>query len=247
MQDEAGASSDPNVAAPPESPKQPTGALIAIVTVRYLLWAGFGFLTAFHIMSLLCSSEKRGAACCHLCIHFTALIVFGIGGGACRSMGSDACPGGETMSQSCLIYHQDAAYQFFYITHYIGLAWVVIQWFTDGLSIWGWSKDRLFAFGVSVSDSAPEDMQRVEMKYHYAAVASCTGIVTLIVWTVHWSTDPSDADLALNQLGLILFVVVVVWIVGCCIAVRCRVHHGNQGQVTALNLTVESDHEGLPT
>eukprot|EP00658_Telonema_sp_P-2_P049172 TRINITY_DN37396_c0_g1_i2.p1 TRINITY_DN37396_c0_g1~~TRINITY_DN37396_c0_g1_i2.p1 ORF type:complete len:259 (+),score=38.42 TRINITY_DN37396_c0_g1_i2:129-905(+) len=192
----------------------------------YLLWVGFGFLSCFHMMGLLCcpppARGNRRWIVGHIGIHFLALFVFALGGGLCRSWGADDCPGGETMSQSCLMHHQDSRYQFFYITHYMGVAWVAAQWIADGLSLWGWSRaglaqEQLGPFG---SLSGPGFGR---MMWQYAAVGSCVALVTTLLWSIKWSTDPpGGGDITGTELvGGILFPVMIVWLGSWCLAIRC--------------------------
>jgi len=119
--------------------------VVARAILLYLLWAFFGFISGAHLFGLMCcpppSVASRKFVGVQLATHFGALLVFGIGGGTCRSMGADDCPGGEEMSQSCFWYHQNSTYQFFYITHFMALTWLFVQWLSDGLSLWGWSGD----------------------------------------------------------------------------------------------------------
>eukprot|EP00656_Telonema_subtile_P001038 TRINITY_DN10498_c0_g1_i1.p1 TRINITY_DN10498_c0_g1~~TRINITY_DN10498_c0_g1_i1.p1 ORF type:complete len:269 (-),score=58.41 TRINITY_DN10498_c0_g1_i1:118-924(-) len=210
--------------------------LVGRAVVLYVLWAAFGFISGFHLMSLLCcpppASGSRKFLMLHLILHFVALFVFALGGGICRNRGADDCPGGEEMSQSCLLYHQDSTYQFFYITHYMGLAWVVVSWLADGISLWGWSRTglqqgTLGAFGLC-ADSVPETSRKwASLGWQYAAVGSCVTVCTVLVWSVKWSTDtPSGGDVELSGLYGILLPVMLVWMGGSCVAVRCLAKQG---------------------
>jgi len=209
--------------------------VVARAILLYLLWAFFGFISGAHLFGLMCcpppSVASRKFVGVQLATHFGALLVFGIGGGTCRSMGADDCPGGEEMSQSCFWYHQNSTYQFFYITHFMALTWLFVQWLSDGLSLWGWSGDGvreaagmispMRAFGVH----AQADVTACQLRWHYAAVVGCWAFLSLIIWSTKWSTDtPAGGDVTVTGLATICFPVMIIWLVVSCITVRCFVH-----------------------
>ena len=129
----------------PDIPAQerPRRSLLCDMLLAYLFWV-VGFIIFVHWLLLTYLSNRyQGTRCinCSTLLQFIcpliALAVFA-GGGAWSRANSTPCPGGETMSSDCLINVQSTTYQFIYIFHFIGLAYMVIQFILDGIQMWGW-------------------------------------------------------------------------------------------------------------
>jgi len=106
------------------------------------------------------------------------------------------------MSLDCLWAVQTADYQFIYISHYIGLAWLAVAALMDLTQLASWTtathgQRRMTLFGSSVL-LAP---------WYELTLALATLAITL-TWTtiVRWSTDNGLGWLALGLFGLIVVV-----------------------------------------
>merc|ERR1712070_435302 len=93
---------------------------VGLAVACYVLWTAFGFFTGAHIWVLVCVGRKCDFLIGHVVIQYAAILILAIGGGICRSEGSNSCPGGYDMGRDCLRYHQAGWYQFAYITHFMG-------------------------------------------------------------------------------------------------------------------------------
>ena len=138
----------------PPSPLEPPGAAsypVGKLILTYLLWLCFGFLFFWHWILLAYFSYHRRhqhhrryryryydydfGSLFQFILPIAALAMFASGGAWCRG-NSTPCPGGETMSHTCLFTTQSTKYQAIYTLHFIGLAYMAIQWVLDGLQLY---------------------------------------------------------------------------------------------------------------
>jgi hypothetical protein len=202
----------------------------------YVLWAAFGFFSGFHLMALLCvpcpapGRAGRWPVALALVGHFGSLLTFLTGGGICRAIVANSCPDGEEMSRECMLKEQIGAYQFFYVLHFMALAWLFAQWFADGLALWGWSRDglrrnELTAFGIHTAERPAAAQRWARLRWQYAAIALCVLVITLLVWTINWSTEPpKGGDISVEGLGFILFPFMILFLVASNLILRLLVY-----------------------
>ena len=89
------------------------------------------------------------------------------------------CAGGETMSWSCMVHEQSAAYAAVYIIHFIGLSWVFVHAVLDALQLVVWSRDLSTETGA-LSLAFMSTGTRVGAKFHMIMVAVATTVVVLL-------------------------------------------------------------------
>merc|ERR1711959_159543 len=202
--------------------------LLLHLMVLLIFWLAYGVATGLHWLYLCClasTQEQRWGTAKHLASIWIGTLITAAGGGWCRS-NSSSCPGGETMSRSCLWHTQSLEYQVIYTLHYISLAWNGAHWIVDFFHLWRWANElSQCATREDEGDDAmrpltvlgflggePTDVCNENRLTKYWVILLISVMVITPTWTLiyPWSTDDGLGGLLIVIVAEVLILMLLV-------------------------------------
>jgi len=203
-------------------------SLVFQLLILLILWLAYGVAFALHWFYLLLNStlEQRNSIVIHLVVIYAGTILTALGGGWCQTGDNyTECPGGESMSRTCLWETQTVEYQIIYTLHYVSLGWNGAHWIVDFCHLWRWARElnagsvlgedstsvRLTALGFF--DSPYDQTATLQHRLtEYWVILSISVILVTPTWTllVDWNTEDGLGWLAMVLIVEIVLVMLVV-------------------------------------